>query len=232
MIQDGTLPPGSQLLSEPELAKALNISRGTLRAALSYLETEGTIVRRRGVGTFVPERLNLSNKLNINWGVTQIIQATGATPGISELNIDTQPASRRMVERLEITQGEPVLLIERVRTADGKPVSISIDYLALARLSCSDDLEDCINRFQSHLHSYQSIYSYLEDEIGLEKSYATAWLRPVVADLDMAQKLNVPIQSPILYIEQLDFDTEGVPLLLTDEYFAAGAFIFSISRAP
>ena len=105
-----------------------------------------------------------------------------------------------MVERLEITQGEPVLLIDRVRTADGKPVSISIDYLALARLRCSDDLEDCINHFQSYLHSYQSIYSYFEDEMGLVRGYATAWLRPMVADLDMAQKLKVPIHSPILYI--------------------------------
>ena len=57
MIQDGTLPPGSQLPSEPELAKALNISRDTLRAALSYLETEGTMVRWQGVALSYPNGL-------------------------------------------------------------------------------------------------------------------------------------------------------------------------------
>jgi len=68
MIHSGELPAGSQLPSEPELARMLNISRSTLRAALSYLENEGTVIRRRGVGTFVADRLNLSNNLNINWG--------------------------------------------------------------------------------------------------------------------------------------------------------------------
>jgi GntR family transcriptional regulator len=117
MIQDGDLLPGSQLPSEPEFARALNISRSTLRAALSYLENEGTIVRRRGVGTFVADRPHLSNKLNINWGVTQIIQATGATPGISEMNFEVQPGQPpdgRTAKKIGL--GEPILLIERVRT--------------------------------------------------------------------------------------------------------------------
>lgn len=232
MIQDGELPAGSQLASEPDLARALNVSRTTLRAALVYLEDEGTIVRRRGVGTFVADRPHLSNRLNINWGVTQIILATGATPGISELNFDVQPASRRMVEHLKVSPGDLILLIERVRTADGKPVSISIDYIALHRLRCFQDQDECINHFRSYLEAHQSIYSYLRDELGQEKGYATAWLRPMVADEDMAWKLEVPIHSPILYVEQLDFDIEGSPLLLTDEYFAADAFIFSIHRSP
>ena len=46
MIHNGELADESQLPSELELAKALNISRSTLRAALSYLENEGTIIRR------------------------------------------------------------------------------------------------------------------------------------------------------------------------------------------
>lgn len=232
MIRDGNLPPGSQLPSEPDFAQALNISRSTLRAALSYLENEGTIVRRRGVGTFVPDRSYLSNTLNINWGVTQIIQATGAKPGISEMNFDVQPASRRMVEHLKITLGEPVLLIERVRTSDGQPVSISFDYIALERLHCIGNQNECMKKFRSYLDTNQSIYRFLEEELGQEKGYATAWLRPMIADADMARKLDVPIHSPVLYIEQLEYDREGNCWLLTDEYFAADAFIFSVHRSP
>jgi GntR family transcriptional regulator len=232
MIQDGEFPAGSQLPSEPDLAKALNISRSTLRAALSYLENEGTIVRRRGVGTFIADRPHLSNKLNINWGVTQIIQATGATPGISEMNFDIQPASRRMVDHLQVELGAPILLVERVRTADATPVSISIDYLALERIRCGKPVDNCVEHFRSFLDEHQSIYRFLEMELGHEKGHATAWLRPMVANEDMAMKLDVPLHSPILYLEQLDFDLEGNPLLLTDEYFAGDAFIFSVHRSP
>jgi GntR family transcriptional regulator len=184
----------------------------------------------RGVGTFIADRPHLSNKLNINWGVTQIIQATGATPGISEMNFDIQPASRRMVEHLQVDLGAPILLVERVRTADATPVSISIDYLALERIRCGKPVDECVEHFRSFLEQYQSIYRFLEKELGLEKGHATAWLRPMVANEDMAMKLDVPLHSPILYLEQLDNDLEGNPLLLTDEYFAGDAFIFSVHR--
>jgi len=232
MIQSGELPDGSQLPSEPELAQALNISRSTLRAALSYLENEGTVIRRRGVGTFVADRLNLYNNLNINWGVTQIIKATGAIPGISEMNLDVQPASRRLEKLLKVPPGTPCLLVERVRTADQKPVSISIDHFALTRLDCSKNIEECIKGFRSFLEIHQSIYHYFAQELNTDMGHARAWLRPMVADTNMAKSLVVPLHSPILYLEQVDYDTEGIPLLLTDEYFAADSFIFSVHRSP
>lgn len=232
MIQTGDLPHGSQLPSEPELASALNVSRSTLRAALSYLENEGSIIRRRGVGTFVADRPQLSNKLNINWGVTQIIQATGATPGIAEMEFDIQPASRRMIENLKVKPSDQILLVERVRTADQKPVSLSVDYIPLERLKGPQRVTDYIEIFRTFLEKHQSIYRFFKDNLLLELGYATAWLRPMVADAEMAKKLEIPLQSPILYIEQLDHDVDGNPILLTDEYFAADAFIFSIHRSP
>lgn len=231
MIQNGELPDGSQLPSEPELAKALNISRSTLRAALSYLENEGTVLRRRGVGTFVADKRSLYNNLNINWGVTQIIEATGAVPGTSKLQIDVQPASQRLEESLKIPPGTPVVIIERVRTADEKPVSISVDHLAAFRLAPGSSIEESIDHFRLFLKDHQSIYGYFEQELNLPIDHATAWLRPVVADTNIATSLDVPIDSPVLYLEQIDYDSEGNPLLLTDEYFAGDSFAFSVHRS-
>ena len=232
MIQVGELSYGSQLPSEPELASSLKVSRSTLRAALSYLENEGSIIRRRGVGTFVADRPPLTNKLNINWGVTQIIQATGATPGIAEMKFDIQSASQRMVEHLKVQPSEPVLVVERVRTADLKPVSISIDHITLERLKGLEGTEDYLKRFRTFLEEHQSIYLFFKEVLLLEMGYATAWLSPIVADAGMAKRLEIPLHSPLLCIEQVDHDVEGNPLLLTDEYFAANAFIFSVHRSP
>jgi GntR family transcriptional regulator len=232
MIQSGELPAGSQLPSEPELAKTLNISRSTLRAALSYLENEGSILRRRGVGTFVADRRSLYNNLNINCGVTQIIKATGAVPGTSEIHLDVQPASRRLEESLRVPLGTPTIIIERVRTADKKPVSISVDHIAVSRLADKMGMEESIARIRSYLEVHQSIYEYVEQELELAIAHATAWLRPMIADTNMARSLDVPLHSPILYLEQIDYDIEGAPLLLTDEYFAGDSFIFSVHRSP
>ena len=232
MIHNGELADESQLPSELELAKALNISRSTLRAALSYLENEGTIIRRRGVGTFVADRRNLYNNLNINWGVTQIIRATGAVPGTSETHFDVKPANRRLEESLKVPLGTPVVIIERVRTADQNPVSMSIDHFPVSQLNCSIDVNKCIERFRTFLELHQSIYHYFEQELNLVIGHATAWLRPMVANTKLAKNLQVPLHSPILYLEQIDYNAEGIPLLLTDEYFAGDSFTFSVHRSP
>jgi GntR family transcriptional regulator, arabinose operon transcriptional repressor len=52
-ILDGSLPPGSRLPTENELALDLRVSRGTVRQALSALESEGLLDRTQRRGTFV-----------------------------------------------------------------------------------------------------------------------------------------------------------------------------------
>ena len=52
-IEGGHLKPGDKLPSETELATLYNVSRMTLRQAITDLVEEGKLHRRRGVGTFV-----------------------------------------------------------------------------------------------------------------------------------------------------------------------------------
>ncbi len=52
-IAAGRLPPGSRLPAEPELARQLGISRGTVNAAWAQLARAGLLDRRPGRGTLV-----------------------------------------------------------------------------------------------------------------------------------------------------------------------------------
>lgn len=65
-IQNGEYKPGSQIPSELALCDELDLSRPTVRQAISELVSEGTLVIEKGRGTFVsaePERIEL-NRFN------------------------------------------------------------------------------------------------------------------------------------------------------------------------
>ena len=62
-LERGLLRPGDLVDSERELAKIHGVSLMTARHALTALEREGMVVRRRGAGTFVaPPKIHF-NKL-------------------------------------------------------------------------------------------------------------------------------------------------------------------------
>ena len=50
-IEEGVYPAGARLNSEDELAVEFDVSRATVRQAMSELALEGRVIRRRGRGT-------------------------------------------------------------------------------------------------------------------------------------------------------------------------------------
>lgn len=66
MIKDAKLKPGDQLDSVEQLAKKFNVSRSTIREALSALRATGFIEVRQGEGTFVKKKdLQLSTPITL-----------------------------------------------------------------------------------------------------------------------------------------------------------------------
>ena len=57
IVDQGLYPAGSKLPNENELSREMNVSRTTLREAISFLVTQGVLEIRRGKGTFVAKEL-------------------------------------------------------------------------------------------------------------------------------------------------------------------------------
>src|SRR5215208_6569649 len=152
-ILGGTFRPGSQLPTEAELCEMLGVSRTVVREALRVLEDDGLVVRRHGVGTFVRNQPIIKN-LNFNFGITEMIESAGLKAGTSHLAFRKETADEEQSKQLSVPVGTPVITVERVRTADGRPVVYSLDTLT----------DDLIQR--AHLDPEQlrtkSIYSLLQ----------------------------------------------------------------------
>ena len=229
IILDGTLAPSMRLPNEPSFSEQLNVSRATLRAALQILEREGFIIRRRGLGTFVAEKPIKVNNLNLNWGVTEVIRSTGAVPGTIELMVVTRPASEHVARRLNIEPGSPMIVIERVRTANNRRVVFSVDHIPCDWIN-SRGCVVSVELIQDYLSREQSFYSFLREHLNFETHHAIAWISPMTADKLTADKLQVPIGTGILYLEQVEYTPDERPIVLADEYHLAGAFTFAVYR--
>lgn len=230
MIMNGELLPETRLPNEPDLSTHLNVSRSTVRSALAILEQGGFIQRRWGVGTFVTKNPPTYNNLSLNSGVTQLIRSSGAEPGSTELLLTKRPASERVSTQLSIELGAPTLVIERVRLANEQRAVFTVDFLPLSLFHLPGG-ELPLSELEEYIQEHQSVYAFLRQRLSLEIHHGIAWIRPLSAEDYIAEKLQIGVGSNILHIEQVDFDANGEPMALSDEYYVADAFRFYIYRS-
>ena len=220
-ITRGAYRPGSQLPTEAELCEMLGVSRTVVREALRVLEDDGLVARRHGVGTFVRNHPILKN-LNFNFGITEMIESAGLMPGTSHLAIQRESAEQEKAEQLHVPMGTSLVTIERVRTADGRPVVYSLDTLTESLLQRTG--------LDPQLLLTESIYHLLQTSLGQVIEYGIARLLPVAAPTHVTEKLKLPPHALTLYIVQTDYSSADEPLVYSREYHLPDAFDFLIWR--
>jgi GntR family transcriptional regulator len=118
--------------------------------------------------------------------------------------------------------GTPLLTIERVRTADGRPVVYSLDTLAEAQMRGP--------AFDANRLLTESVYGILQGESGRAIDYGVARLLPAVVPDLVAEHLGLARGAMVLYLVQTDYTSADEPLLYSREYHLPDAFDFIIWR--
>jgi GntR family transcriptional regulator len=220
-IITSTFRPGSQLPTEAELCEMLGVSRTVVREALRSLEDEGLIARRHGVGTFVRNRPILKN-LNFNFGITEMIESAGLKSGTSHFAIRRETADQEKSEQLRVPEATPLITVERVRTADGRPVVFSLDTLTESLLQRAN--------IDPQVLLTESIYNVLQTSLGTVIEYGVARLLPVAAPRHVTDNLQLPPDAMTLYIVQTDYNSVDEPIVYSCEYHLPDAFDFLVWR--
>ncbi len=223
-IRDGRFADGVQLPPEIELATSLGVSRTTLREALLQLEQEGLLIRRHGHGTFVRSSARLRGSLNANLSATEVIRSHGMEPGTSRARIERRPALADAAARLGIPALTELVQLERVRTADGRPVVFTVDVMP-ARL-----FDDAGVDLDVLLDPGLSLYRLYAERLRRPITDGQAALRVTHADERTADALAIPLGSGILELEQVDSTADGEPVLLSVESYVGDTFEFTVHR--
>lgn len=229
MISNGILKSGDKLIGEPEMAKKLNISRVTLREAVQILIMEGLLYRRRGVGTFVASKLTIENPLNRNTSVTEFIQSKGALAGMTDLQINYDTSNSYIAKMLNIQEDDMVISIHRIRTANSIPVIFSYEHFSKEYLLKIFGEVEVLDHLSELLSKIQSLNKILCDYYNVHIDHAIAKISALSADDFIAGKLGLKPGDCILRLDQVDYDTQNIPIMVSNEYYL-GNSTFSVYR--
>jgi GntR family transcriptional regulator len=189
-----SLEAGTMLPSERLLAERFGVARMTVRNELERLAAAGFIYRLQGRGTFVAEEKIVQSETLSSF--SEDMRARGMAPGSRVLSQERTRATEIVASNLELAPGADVVLIERVRTADGEPMAIERAFLPAGRFP---QLE------REHLADV-SLYEVLESKFGVAVHHADQLTSAVDLDDEEAALLNVPIAQPAFLIQRVTRD--------------------------
>lgn len=197
--------------SETDLATELNVSRNTVRDALSRLEMEGFIIRRQGAGTFIAETSQLvKSRLEEVVPYETLIREHSYTPSIHLLRADEEPADVATASRLRLQPDATVLVIHKLFQADDQPVIFTQTYLSptlIKRPFTFDDLR-------------LPIFEFLPTFCQQELAYYLSEITPLIAPAWLVDRLDLPQPlTAILSLDELICNSNHEPLAQATSYF-------------
>ncbi len=211
-IRSGELRPGDLIENEISLAKALGVSRITVRQALDNLAAQGLVVRKRALGTFVahPRKSFVLNRFQLR-SLTEEMAEEGLQVRAQTLEQRVISPSSEIQSQLSLADGDQVILIRRLRFANGKPVCIETCHhpYSYFPLLASIDLTD------------QSLYEILDREYQRRPVSARDVLVADTADPATARWLNISAGSAVMHIRRLAYDANQIPIEYSQTIFRA-----------
>jgi len=207
-INSGQLKPGNKIASELDYTKKFNISRSTVRQAISELIIDGYLYRIRGKGTFVsPKKINEWSAEDLT-SLTLGIEERGIKYKIAVLEHNVIEADDAIAMKLHIKNKSMLFELKRLTTLKNK----NNEPLALSRLITPLKFYPDISNED---FSKESFHKTIKDKYKLEIVKADRYFEAINATQEDADMLNVPKGSPIMYCEIISFLKNNTPIELT-----------------
>ncbi len=195
-----SMPSGAPIRTERSLAADFDVSRTTVRQALTELTVEGRLVRVQGKGTFVAEP-KVAQRLQLS-SYTEDMRAQGRQPSSRLLAIGEDRCDEELARLLGTRAGSKVLRLHRLRLADGEPMAIETTHLPLGRF----------RGLRRHVSAGGSLYEVLAERYGVRMAYAEETIETALATPAEADILGADVGLPMLLLSRHSFNSDGSPV--------------------
>jgi GntR family transcriptional regulator len=220
-IESGALMRDNGLLpSETELSQRFQVSRATIRDALSQLEQRGVVVRRHGVGTFASQLPRIDAGLEELESLETLAQRIGLKTRMGEPVIEERAATSAEAECLQISAEIPVLSVARVIMTGKQPIAFLIDVVPTTVLQ----RRDLDRTFRG------SVLDLFIRRGDLPLSHSRTNIMIESASKTIARQLNLQPGEPLHKLEARLYTLDGRVIDYSQSYFVPGYFHFHVNR--
>ena len=220
-MRSGRFSAHDKLPRESMLAKDLGISRTQLRDSLAELEREGFISRRQGVGTIINRHvLNVPVRMDLEIEFMEMVRRSGGVPAerlIKAGSVLSAPAA----EKLGLGRTDEMLFVSRIVLNSSKPVIYCEDFIPRSLIKRTDFSRDVLEK---------PIFEFLSEYCGKEAHLDVTEIRPFAASGSVSKHLGVPDGTPLLYMDEIDYDFEGMPVMHSRQYYIDGVIAHTVIR--
>ena len=201
-IHAGEFEPGAALPSEERICAEYGVSRITVRRALEALHTQGLIVRRRGVGSFVAESRQNVRSIRLVGSLDEFLAGAGALR-TRFVSLETVVAPPRVIELLALEPGSEATEMRAVSELDGAPIGYLEIYVppAAGRLISQDDLTNEL-----------PVIRVVERKLNTRVARAEQVIEPDRAGPDAARHLGIGESEPILRVTRVYYTAFDQPI--------------------
>ncbi|PSR23981.1 MAG: hypothetical protein C7B45_01460 [Sulfobacillus acidophilus] len=199
-IKSNKWAPGDPIPSETELCAIYQVSRGTIRRALDELHRQGLIVRSPGR----PTTVNTPKIPLLASGFRTDIAKKGMRPSTQVLTIGPSKAPLDIAQMLDIAHGSPILVIQRVISADEIP--IIIEYAHVARAA---------DTVTAHEVQTTSLLDLIPAKCHVYLARAVESYEPILLTRDHARLLHCRSGELGIKDQAVLYDREGQPLYVS-----------------
>ncbi|APF28997.1 trehalose operon repressor [Clostridium sporogenes] len=160
-IENNKIQSGEKLSSENEMMKEYNVSRDTIRKALNLLESNGYIQKVKGKGSFVIDINKFDFPVSGLTSFKELSTKMGVESNTLVKELKLMKPDNFLMKQLNLSKNDDVWKVIRVREINNKKIILDKDFFnkKYVPLLTKDICEN-------------SIYEYLENELGLKISFA------------------------------------------------------------
>jgi GntR family transcriptional regulator len=222
LIEHENYQPGDKLPREAVMAESLGISHTTLREAMGYLESQGVIERRHGVGTFVisPARGGIQDGLENLESLYSLVQNAGVDAMRADWLVERVPAQTQIAKKLGSDNIESLVRVQM--TAREKDVYFAYfdSYIPV----------NYVNTSELEIFEKGSLLDYLIERDNPKLAYTNTFIYSISANENTAGWLRIPVGSPLLLMEEIFFSEANKPVLWSRNHIITSVLNLHIIR--